>query len=92
VPIVLLSFLHRTSVYIGIVENLTSRRCRNISCVLVIFVPEGLASAPSSTIGHDAAGRDTEGGRGEKRFQGGLANVSCRWLAGVNAKTEITNS
>jgi len=57
-------------------------------------------AAASAGIGHDAvrqAGKPwraggREGESGEKRFQGGLANVSCRWLAGVNAKTEITNS
>lgn len=47
-------------------------------------------------IGHDTP-ESRQLGRAERKeadgpFRGGLANVSCRWLAGVNGKTEITNS
>lgn len=67
-------------------------------CVLVIFVRAELRHQHRQPVlvttqcGKTANRGGWARGRQGERFQGGLANVSCRWLAGVNAKTEITNS
>lgn len=71
------------------VENLTSRRCRNTPCVLVIFVPEGLASAPSAAIGHDAVWKVGNRRGGTREVEGNDFRVVWRMSLVVGSR-ELT--